>query len=164
MTVSLRVIKIGMVASIALFFSMVAFNNIIDFDSNWHFVQHVFSMDTTFRTPALMTRAITNPVIQCCAYYLIIAWEIITALICWIGCFMLLAKIKKQHAQFNAAKKIALIGLFFGFLLYMIGFMIIGGEWFVMWQSPIWNGQMKAGLFISLIMFVMIFLTMETDK
>ncbi len=158
MELSLRYIKIGMVASIALFFSMVAFDNIIDFKSNWLFVQHVLSMDTTFHDSALMSRAITNPIIQKCAYCFIIAWEILTAIVCWMGCVALLANIKEKDAHFNKSKNIAYIGLFCGFLLYMVGFIIIGGEWFSMWQSLSWNGQMKAGLFINLIMFVMIFL------
>ncbi len=155
---TLRVIKISMVASIALFFSIVALNNIIDFNSNWLFVQHVLSMDTTFRASTLMARAITNSTIQKYIYYMLIFWETLTAIICWIGCVILLLKIKTSLHQFNASKKMAYIGLFFGFILYMVGFIIIGGEWFSMWQSSTWNGQTTAGLFIGLIMFVMIFL------
>ena len=158
MSHSLRLIKISMVASIALFFSVVAFDNIIDFKSNFLFVQHVLSMDTTFHDPSLMTRAITNPLIHRYAYLLIIAFEMMTAIMCWMGCVALLSNIRHPASQFNKAQKIAFIGLFLGFLLYMVGFIIIGGEWFSMWQSIAWNGQMKAGLFINLIMFVMIFL------
>ncbi len=133
-----------------------------DFNSNWLFVQHVLSMDTTFHEPVLMQRAITNPIIQ---RYAFIAWEILTALFCRIGYIALLTTIKERNSHFNEAKKIAYIGLFFGFALYMLGFIIIGGEWFSMRQSSTWNGQEKAGLFISLIMFVMIFLANgDTEK
>jgi predicted small integral membrane protein len=52
----------------------------------------------------------------------------------------------------------AFIGLFLGFILYMVGFIVVGGEWFSMWQSSTWNAQETAGLFASLIMLVMIFL------
>ncbi len=155
---TLRFIKLSMVASIALFFTLVALDNIIDFQTNWLFVQHVLTMDTTFRDPVLMGRAITNLTFQRYAYYLIIAWEMITALLCWIGSLILLLNIKEKTSIFDESKKIAYLGLFFGFLLYMVGFIVVGGEWFSMWQSTIWNGQMKAGLFINLIMFVMIFL------
>lgn len=147
-----------MVASIALFFSIVTFNNVLDFESNWLFVKHVLSMDTTYHSRALMWRAITNPFHQKYAYYFLIGWECLTAIICWVGCIVLMLKIKKNEATFNESKKIAFIGLFLGFLLYMVGFIIVGGEWFSMWQSTTWNGQMTAGLFINLIMFVMIFL------
>lgn len=155
---SLRYIKISMVTSIALFFSVISFNNITDPNSNWIYLQHTMSMDTTFHSPAIMWRAITNPVTQRVAYYIVIAWEILTAILCWIGCFTLLSKIKAQDDVFIKAKKTAYIGLFAGFVLYMFGFIIIAGEWFCMWQSKDWNAQLTAGLFISLIMFVMIFL------
>lgn len=157
---SLRLIKISMVGSIALLFSIIAIDNIIDFDSNWQFIQHVMAMDTTFHDPVLMMRSITNTSIQKIAYFSIIVWELLTGVFCWIGCIMLLVKIKENATAFNEAKKLAFIGLFFGFILYMVGFIIIGGEWFSMWQSKTWNGQMTAGLFINLIMFVMIFLAM----
>lgn len=155
---SLRYIQIAMVASIALFFSLVAFNNLTAFQANWQFVQHVLSMDTTFQDGVLMKRAITNPLIQKAAYFLIILWQAITALICWLGCLILFRNIKEHPTQFHEAKKWAFIGLFFGFLLYMVGFIILGGEWFSMWQSKVWNGQAAAGLFLSLILFVMVFL------
>lgn len=157
----LRLIKIGMVMSIALFFSLVAIDNLIDFQSNWLFVQHVLSMDTTYHDPVIMWRSITQPTLQRAAYYLIIIWEALTALVCWLGSFILISKIKQTSEKFNQAKTMAFIGLFMGFLLYMIGFIVIGSEWFSMWQSQHWNGQMAAGLFISLIMFVMIFLKNE---
>ena len=156
----LRYIKLGMVGSIALFFSLIAIDNLIEFASNLPAVQHVLSMDTTFHVPILMQRAIINPSIQIGIYYLIIAWEFLTAIVCWIGCVRLLFNINASDSQFIAAKTVAFIGLFLGFILYMVGFIIIGGEWFSMWQSPSWNAQPTAGLFVSLIMFVMIFLAL----
>lgn len=161
---NLRYIKIGMVGSVALFFSLVAFNNLIDFTSNLPAVQHVLSMDTTFHVPILMRRAITNPSIQHGVYYFIIAWELLTAIICWIGCFQLLFNINASNVKFNKSKTLVFIGLFLGFLLYMVGFIIIGGEWFCMWQSSTWNAQSTAGLFVSLIMFMMIFLSLSEKE
>ncbi|KTD51865.1 transmembrane protein [Legionella quinlivanii] len=162
MNYSLRYIKIGMLASVALFLSLVAFNNVVDFNSNWLFVHHVLSMDTTFHETALMGRAITDSNLQKLAYYFIIIWQVIAATLCWIGCFILVSKIKNK--DFDSYKQTAFIGLFLGFLLYMVGFLVIGGEWFAMWQSPNWNGQMKAGLFLNFIMFMMIFLNTADDS
>ncbi|KTC84460.1 DUF2165 family protein [Legionella brunensis] len=155
---TLRYIRLGMVGSVSLFFSLVAFNNLIDSTSNFPAVQHVLSMDTTFQVPVLMKRAITNPSIQRGVYYFITVWELLAALICWIGCLRLLININASDVQFNKAKNVAFIGLFLGFMLYMVGFIIIASEWFCMWQSPTWNVQATAGLFVSLIMLVMIFL------
>lgn len=163
MSLSLRFIKICMVASIALCFSLIAFNNLMDLKTNFLFVQHVMSMDTTFHVPHLMSRAMTDPVIQKYVYYFIIGWQIWVALLCWLGALKLLSNIKEAPEFFKRSRKTAFWGLFFGFLLYMVGFIIIGGEWFCMWQSHVWNGQMTAGLFVTLIMFVMLFLQSPDD-
>ncbi len=157
----LRYVKITQVATIALFFSLVSYNNIIDFNSNWLFVQHVLKMDTTFQSPVLMERAWQDITLQKNAYYLIIFWEILTAVVCWAGVGFLLKHVNKKAADFESAKNMAYIGLLMGFILYMVGFITVGGEWFVMWQSSTWNGQMKAGLFVTLILFVLISLQMK---
>jgi len=160
---SIRYIKTAMVASIAFFFTLAAFNNVIAFSNNYTALQHVLSMDTTFQAPELMQRAITHPAIQLAAYYLIVFWESMTALLCWIGVIQLLRAINKNSATFLKAKNMAFIGLFAGFLLYMVGFMVIAGEWFCMWQSPTWNAQPTAGLFVTLIMLVMLFLASSQE-
>ncbi|MDP3560831.1 MAG: DUF2165 domain-containing protein [Legionellaceae bacterium] len=157
----MRIVKIALITSLALLFSLFALNNMMDFDSNRLFVQHVLSMDTTFKHQSIMWRAISNPTIQLCSYYVIIGWEIITALVCWCGSFALLSNINASSIQFNQAKKIASFGLLLGFLLYMVGFIIIAGEWFCMWQSTLWNGQQTAGLFINFILLTLIVLMIK---
>lgn len=149
-----RLCKAGLVGSIALFFSLVAYGNIADYDSNWQFVQHVLSMDTTFPHSGLHLRAIIDPTIQSAAYWLIIATETLVALLLWAGTVRLLAAIGSR--DFNRAKALAIGGLSLGFLLYAVGFISIGGEWFAMWQSAIWNGQQKAFGFIGMIAAVLI--------
>jgi predicted small integral membrane protein len=53
---------------------------------------------------------------------------------------------------------VAVVGLVLGFLLYAVGFVAIGGEWFAMWQSEVWNGQQKAFEFLTMISAVLIVL------
>lgn len=50
-----------------------------------------------------------------------------------------------------------------GFALWFIGFMAIGGEWFTMWQSAIWNGQTAAFQFYVTILGVGIYVFLDTD-
>ena len=56
-----RFAKIVLVAAIAAFAFVVAYDNVVDYNSNYEFVRHVLSMDTTFPHNALMHRAITDP-------------------------------------------------------------------------------------------------------
>ncbi len=44
-----------------------------------------------------------------------------------------------------------------GFMVWFFGFMVIGAEWFVMWQSKTWNGQEAAFKFYMAILGVLIF-------
>ncbi len=45
-------------------------------------------------------------------------------------------------------------GVLAGFLVWFLGFTVIGGEWFAMWQSPRWNGQEPAFRFLVAILAV----------
>jgi predicted small integral membrane protein len=149
-----RLCKIALVAAIAAFFSLVAFGNLTDYGSNWQFVQHVLSMDTTFPNSNLHWRAIVDPTLQTAGYWLIIATEALAALLLWVGCARLLATIGGE--DFHRAKAVAVAGLSLGFLLYAVGFIAIGGEWFAMWQSQVWNGEQKSFDFIGMIGAVLI--------
>ena len=149
-----RLCKIALVGSVAFFFSLVAYGNIADYDANWQFVQHVLSMDTTFANSSLRSRAITDPSLQTGGYWLIIATEALVAALLWADAVRLLAVIGSR--QFDRAKAIAVAGLSLGFLLYAVGFVAVGGEWFAMWQSQIWNGQQKAFEFIGMIGAVLV--------
>lgn len=149
--------KAALVAIAAFFFSIIAFDNIVDYNSNWLFVQHVLGMDTVFPDSTLKWRAITNPTLQRLAYWAIIAWEAATAIVLWVGVARLLGA-AGSNAAFARAKTAATVGLTMGFLLYGVGFVIVGGEWFAMWQSQTWNGQQKAFEFIGMIGVVLIVL------
>ena len=75
-----RFSKIALLAAVALFMGLIAFNNIIDYGSNFDFVQHVLSMDTTFPGNRLKWRAIGTPAVHHAFYWTIIAWEALSGL------------------------------------------------------------------------------------
>ena len=152
----IRLCKAALVAGVAVFFTLVSYGNVTDYGSNWQFVQHVLSMDTTFPNSSLHWRAITDPELQATGYWLIIATEIVTAALLWIGALALLAP--------RARPTFAALGLTLGFLLYSVGFVSIGGEWFAMWQSQIWNGQQKAFDFLIMIGVVLIVVLLAEDR
>lgn len=160
--VIIRLCKVALVAAIAFFFTLVAFGNLTDYQSNWLFVQHVLSMDTTFPTSSLHWRAITSPGLQTAGYWSIIATEVVTAVILWLGCLRLLAKLASP--TFGEAKTLAVAGLTLGLLLYAVGFIAVGGEWFAMWQSQTWNGEQKAFDFIAMIGVVLIVLLLPEGQ
>lgn len=159
-----RLTKTVFVAAIALFASLVSFGNITDYNTNYAFVQHVLLMDTIFPDAEIKYRAITSPALHTAAYLLIIAAETLTAILCWIGAFHMLGHVGSDARSFNKSKKWAIAGLAVGFLVWQVGFMSIGGEWFGMWMSPTWNGIQSAFRFFITIIAVLIFITMPDSE
>lgn len=152
-----RYSKIIMCLCLAAFAFLVAFGNITDYGSNYAFVQHVLSMDTTFPGNALMYRSITNPALWTAGYWLIIFGEALTCVLFLIAAFQLWQARRQPGAAFNRAKRYVVAAATMGFLVWFFGFMVIGGEWFAMWQSQTWNGQDAAFKFYITILAVLIF-------
>ncbi|SUB81780.1 Predicted small integral membrane protein (DUF2165) [Pragia fontium] len=159
-----RLSKISMLMAIALFASLVAFGNITDFNTNFAFVYHVFSMDTIFPDASIKYRSIETPWMHTAGYVAIIAAETLTALLCWIGGFILLKNIKASASVFNKKKNVAILGLTLGFLVWQVGFMSVGGEWFGMWMSKQWNGVPDAFRFFVTIILVLLYLTRRDEE
>ncbi|AUM67945.1 DUF2165 family protein [Pseudomonas fluorescens] len=155
---TIRYAKIAMILALAAFAFLTVFNNITDYSSNFNFVHHVLSMDTTFPDNAARYRAIDQPWMWHGAYWLIIFGEALTAGLLGFGAVKLW-QVREAEAQvFARAKGWAVAGLTVGFFVWFFGFMVIGGEWFLMWQSEIWNGQDAAFRFYMAILGVLIFL------
>ena len=100
------------------------------------------------------------PALHHAAYALIIAAEALTAALCWIGSFHLLRHLRDTGQGFNRAKRTAIAGLMLGFLLWQVGFIALGGEWFGMWMSPQWNGIPSAFRYLVMTLGVLIFLSL----
>jgi len=141
---TLRFAKILLVAAVALFYTIVVFNNITDYGSNYQFVHHVLLMDTTFPGNQGMWRAIHVVPVHTVFYDGIIAWEALAMLLTWFGVYKLVRAVQGPADAFNRAKKWPVAALTLGMLLWMVAFITVGGEWFLMWQSKIWNGQEAA--------------------
>jgi len=139
-----RIAKILLLAATGILYALVVFNNVTDYDSNYQFVRHVLSMDATFPGNRGMWRAITLPSVHTAFYLSIIAWEIATTVLIWWGVARLWRARRMPAAQFNAAKRIAVAALTASLLMWLVAFLSVGAEWFLMWQSHTWNGQEAA--------------------
>ena len=159
-----RLSKTALVAAIAFFASLVAFGNITDYGTNFAFVMHVFAMDTIFPDATIKYRAIESPFIQNLGYILIIAAETLTAILCWVGAFVMLRQRKAGADAFNRSKALAIAGLTLGFLVWQVGFMSVGGEWFGMWMSKTWNGVPDAFRFFITIICVLIYVVLPDGE
>ncbi|SEG54273.1 Predicted small integral membrane protein [Bryocella elongata] len=139
-----RLAKTVLMAAMAFFFTLVVFNNITDFDSNYQFVHHVLSMDSTFPGNHGMWRAL-HPIALHIAFYVgIICYEALNMVLCWWAAAAMFSERSATPAAFVRSKRIAIAALTAGMLLWLVAFLEIGAEWFLMWQSHTWNGQEAA--------------------
>jgi predicted small integral membrane protein len=141
---ALRVSKAVLVSAIAFFYTILVLNNVTDYGSNYEFVRHVLMMDSTFPGNHVMWRAVHSPLVHTVFYIGIIAWESVTMLLCWWAGIRLLKSYRADSAQFAGALYVAVIALTTSLLMWLLAFLDVGGEWFLMWQSKIWNGQEEA--------------------
>src|SRR5215469_3396940 len=159
-----RLAKVAVIAALATFALIVAYNNVVDYDSNYQFVRHVLSMDTTFPDSVLRSRAINSETARRAAYALIIATEAAAGLLLALGAAALLVRMRAPAKIFNHAKFLAVTGLMIGFGLWFFGFIVIGGEYFAMWQSNTWNGQEGAFRFVAMILGALIFVSLPDGE
>ena len=140
----LRAAKVALVFGVAVFYTFVVFNNLTDYDSNYQFVRHVLMMDSTFPGNHGMWRAINSPAAHTAFYVSIISWETLTMLLAWWGAVRLLRAFNAHAPEFDRAKGVAIGALTLSLLMWLLAFLSVGGEWFLMWQSKNWNGQEAA--------------------
>jgi len=77
-------------------------------------------------------------------YWAIIAWEATATILLWWGSVRLFRTLTAPAASFQLAKRTGILGLTISLMLWLTAFLSIGGEWFLMWQSRLWNGQQAA--------------------
>ena len=130
--------------AVALYITLVCFNNITDYSSNFPFVSMVAKMEDTFSKEKNGWRSLNNSFWHYLFFAIIVATELSIAVLLWVGSFKLITKLRASATEFKNAKKFTSFGLSFGVLLWFVVFVSIGGEWFLMWQSKTWNAQPTA--------------------
>lgn len=148
----LYIAKAFVVGSIALLFSLLAFNNLTDFENNRSFFENIMNLKTV-DNPNIAYRAVENPNVHLAAYGAYIFAQIATAVLCWIGAYKIL----------KGDTKVALLGLLCAFLTYMLVFVVFASEWFNIWQSQFASGQIKAIAFATLFLVSMIFVNQKSE-
>ncbi len=159
-----RVAKTISVAAIALMSLLIVIGNTTDYFTNYQFVEHVMKMDTIFPGSAIHYRSINSTFLFHALYMLIIALEAAMAFCCVKGSWTLFKNIRSSAASFHTAKNWAVAGLIIAISIWFLGFEVIGGEWFAMWQSHTWNGLGSAERIISFVMLVLILLHLKEEE
>jgi predicted small integral membrane protein len=158
-----RLAKTISVLAIGILALLIVFGNTTDYWTNYHFVVHVMKMDTIFPGSAVQYRSINNPILFHVGYIFIIIMEAVMAFCCLKGSWLLFKNLKSDAVTFHASKNWAVTGLIMGIIIWFLGFEVIGGEWFAMWQSPTWNGLYSADRIVTFIALALIVLHLKDE-
>ena len=159
-----RIAKASLTAGLGLYLALVVFNNLTDYASNHAFVQHVLAMDTTFPGNAGMWRAIRAPWMVHAFYASIILWEAVACAMLAAGALGMWVARDAAPAAFARAKQPAIAGLVLNMLQWLVAFLAVGGEWFLMWQSGTWNGSVVAGRMFVVAGVILLFVNAREDE
>ena len=99
------------------------------------------------------------------AFYVgIIAWQAVTMTLCWWGGWRLARAWRLSAQEFGRAKQLAIVRLTSSLIKWLVVFLSVGGEWFLMWQSKDWNGQDAAFRMFTVVGIVLLFVALpESD-
>lgn len=155
---TVRAAKLLLVSGVALFYTLVVLNNVTDYNSNYQFLRHVLMMDSTIPGNHGMWRALSSSAWHTAFYVLIIGWESIVMVLCWWGAWRMMRVVFAPASAFNSAKGMTVIALTLALLMWLVAFLDVGGEWFLMWQSRMWNGEEAASRMFTVIGIVLLLL------
>jgi predicted small integral membrane protein len=161
---TLRTCKTLLVFAIAIFYFVVVLNNATDWNSNYQFVRHVLMMDSTFSGNREMWREVNNPAWHTAFYVGIIAWQMVTMALCWWGGILMALALKDPATKFQRAKNVTIVALTMSLLMWLLAFLTVGGEWFLMWQSKSWNGQDAAFRMFNVIGIVLLLVALPDTE
>jgi predicted small integral membrane protein len=138
-----RIVAAVVVLMAAAYYLVVAFDNITNptnpTGSNWPFVEGVLSGEGTPPDNGFEWRFIDATWFHVLAYIGIIAGETLAGILLLIGG---IAGIRRsaRASSWEPGQRWTLIGGAVGLLVFFFGFIVVGGNWFVMYENSKWNG------------------------
>jgi predicted small integral membrane protein len=153
-----------LVACSFLYLLLIVFNNLADPAPNLRFVQHVLSMDDTFKGNSGMWRDLPSATVHRVFYGIIVLWEAVSAAVVGAGALRLWRERRATSPEWQCAKSLAAAGLTLSLVQWFAAFMSVGGEWFLMWQSKLWNGQEAAFRAFAILGISLVFLCQRDDE
>ncbi len=150
------------VLMVASYYLVVAFDNITNpvnpNGSNWPFVQGVISGDGVPANSGFGWRFIDATWFHATGYPGVIAGESIT------GILLLIAGVSGLRSsrtcpRWGASQKWTYAGGIVGLAVFFFGFMVVGGNWFIMYLNSKWNGLEPAFQNAVMTMLMLVFVT-----
>jgi Predicted small integral membrane protein len=138
-----RTVTSVFVLMVASYYLVVAFDNITNptnpNGSNWPFVQGVLSGDGVPADSGFEWRFIDATWFQAASYVGIMAMESITGIVLLIA-GVLGVRGASSPVRWATAQRWTYFGGLAGLAVFFFSFMVVGGNWFIMYLNSTWNG------------------------
>ena len=151
----LRVMKIVLVATVALWGFVSLFHNVIDLSGTTGAVTAATSM-TTIEGGTTKWQATSNIIIVWAGALLIMGSKAAAGIFCSMGAARMWSARHEDPVTFMLAKEFALTGCAIAVAMLFGGFIVIAETWFELWRSggmrgPVLDSAFRYGGFIMLI-------------
>jgi len=151
----LRIAKVLLVLSVALWGLLGALGNVAGWKGTTDAVASVTSM-ATFLGGAESWQATTNPAVILAGAAFIVLFKVISAILCLAGAWQMRSARRSDTVTFGQSKTLALVGCAVAVLGLFGGWIVIGEGWFEFWRSDALReaaggGAFRYGGFIALI-------------
>lgn len=131
----MRIFKLLLAVVVGLQALLYALQNVVNLEQAHSFVATVLAMRDHGAYPHHFGPAIESSALAWCALWIIIAGELLAGLLCFKGAFDMARSLRAPGAEFQHAKRHALVGCGVAVLVWFGLFMAIGGAYFQMWQT-----------------------------
>lgn len=160
----IRTIKIILVILVGLQGLIYFGSNIANWDAAKGAVEAIVTMPERPYYANALTPAITNGALITVALLIILAGELLVAILSFAGAIKLYGALKAPAEQFNSAKSLAIAGCAMAIIVWFGIFTVIGGALFQMWQSQLGQSSLgDAHKFIVPSGIILLFLAMRDD-
>ena len=144
---AIRVLKIVLVVFVGLQGWFYVAGNLANWDSGWGAVGYVLGMEGHEIYGRHIFPPITNPALVTIAFLGIIFGEFLVGALSLTGAWHLWRARHGDADAFNSAKTFAILGAGMGMVVWLGGFVVVGGGLFQMWQTQVGTGSFE-GAFI----------------
>ena len=159
---AIRYVKILLIVFVALMCLLFAIQNLVNLNAAYMFVATAFGMEGHTAYPDSLGPGITSPALIWAALFVIIVLEFAAGLLAGKGAWDMWGARNASGAEFNSAKKFAVLGCGTALVIWFGLFTAIGGTYFQMWQSELGAAALQGAFQFSVsIGIVILFVHMD---
>lgn len=135
---AIRLVQFTLTVLLSVHLLLIAATNITDYGVNFEFLRQVAGMEDTFSSQKAW-RSVTNPFFLHPMYWIVLAAETLSGWLCALGARRMWINRFAPDNWYETGKRPAIYGALIALSLWFGVFLVVGGEWFLMWQSKTWN-------------------------